>query len=56
MNIAGKWTFARGVLTLAAQGGQHGALVGRVTWKDADNFTFRLVGGPSNDPGLKFAH
>ena len=56
MNIAGKSTFADGVLTLAAQGGQNGALVGQVAWKDADDFTFRLVGGPPNDPGLKFAH
>ena len=54
MNIAGKSTFADGVLTLAAERGQKGALVGHVAWKDADNFTFRLVGGPSNDPGLKF--
>ena len=55
MNIAGKSTFADGILTLTAQGGQNGALVGQVAWKDADNFTFRLVGGPPNDPGLKFA-
>ena len=55
MNIAGKSTFADGILTLAAQGGQNGALVGQVAWKDADHFTFRLVGGPANDPGLKFA-
>jgi hypothetical protein len=55
MNIAGKSTFADGVLTLAAQGGQNGALVGQVAWQDADNFSFRLVGGPPNDPGLKFA-
>ncbi len=55
MNIAGKSTFADGVLTLAAEGGQNGALVGQVAWQDADNFSFRLVGGPPNDPGLKFA-
>jgi tetratricopeptide (TPR) repeat protein len=55
MNIAGKSTFAGGTLTLLADGGQNGALVGQVTWKDADDFTFRLAGGPPNDPGLKFA-
>ena len=55
MNITGKSTFAGGTLTLAAQGGQNGALVGQVAWKDADNFTFRLVGAPASDPGLKFA-
>jgi tetratricopeptide (TPR) repeat protein len=54
MNIAGKSTFTDGVLTLAAQEGKTGALVGQVAWKDADNFTFRLVGAPSTDPGLKF--
>ena len=53
--IAGSSTFADGVLTLAAQGAQHGALAGTVAWQDADHFTFRLVGGPPNDPGLKFA-
>ena len=55
MTIAGKLTFSGDTLTLSAEGGQNGALVGQVTWKDADDFTFRLVGGPSNDPGLKFA-
>ncbi len=55
MNIAGKSTFADDILTLTAQGGQNGALVGRVAWQDAGNFTFRLVAGPPNDPGLKFA-
>jgi tetratricopeptide (TPR) repeat protein len=53
--IAGASTFADGVLTLAAKGGQDGALVGKVAWQDADHFTFRLVGAPANDPGLKFA-
>jgi hypothetical protein len=54
MNITGKSTFADGTLTLADKGGQNGALVGQVAWKDADSFTFRLVGAPANDPGLKF--
>ena len=53
--IAGTSTFADGVLTLAAQGTQDGALAGKVAWQDADHFTFRLVGAPANDPGLKFA-
>jgi len=55
LNIAGKSTFADHILTLTAQGGQDGALVGRVAWQDTGNFTFRLVGAPPNDPGLKFA-
>jgi tetratricopeptide (TPR) repeat protein len=53
--IEGASTFADGVLTLAAMGGQDGALAGKVAWHDADHFTFRLVGAPPSDPGLKFA-
>ena len=52
--IAGASTFADGVLTLAAKGTQDGALAGKVAWQDADHFTFRLVGAPPTDPGLKF--
>jgi hypothetical protein len=55
MEITGKSTLADDILTLTAQSGQNGALVGRVTWQDAGSFTFRLVGGPPNDPGLKFS-
>jgi hypothetical protein len=56
MNIAGKSALADGILTLTAQEGQSGALAGRVAWQDVDNFTFRVVGGPPNDPGLRFGH
>ena len=55
MKIAGKSTLADGILTLAAQGSQNGNLVGQVAWQDADHFTFRLVGAPPTDTGLKFA-
>ena len=41
-----------GLLTLA--GSDNGVLVGRVTWTDQDNFTFRLIGGNQADPGLAF--
>jgi hypothetical protein len=54
VNIAGKSTLADGTLTLAAQGAQNGSLVGNVAWKDANDFSFRLVGAPANDPGLQF--
>jgi tetratricopeptide (TPR) repeat protein len=54
MNITGKSVFADGTLTLADKGGQNGALVGQVAWKDANSFTFRLVGAPATDPGLSF--
>jgi tetratricopeptide (TPR) repeat protein len=53
--IAGTSNFADGVLTLADQGGQNGALAGKVAWQDADHFNFRLSGAPSTDPGLNFA-
>ncbi len=53
--IAGSSTLADGVLTLAAQGSQNGALTGKVAWQDADHFTFRVTGAPPSDPGLKFA-
>jgi tetratricopeptide (TPR) repeat protein len=53
--IAGTSTFADGVLTLADQAGQNGALAGNVAWQDADHFTFRLLGAQPEDPGLKFS-
>ncbi len=53
--IAGASTFADGVLTLAAKGTPDGALAGKVAWQDGDHFTFRVVGAPPGDPGLKFA-
>ena len=43
---------AGGLLTLA--GTDNGVLVGRVSWTDPDNFTFRLLGSPETDPGLAF--
>jgi TolA-binding protein len=55
LKIAGKSAVAGGTLTLEATEGQSGALVGPVAWKDANDFTFRLNGGPPSDPGLKFA-
>ncbi len=55
MNIAGKSTFADGILTLAAQKGQTGALVGQVAWKDRRQLHLPPRRRPANDPGLKFA-
>jgi hypothetical protein len=52
--IAGKSSFDKGVLTLAGQDGQIGALVGNVTWQDDNHLTFRILGAPQDDPGLKF--
>jgi tetratricopeptide (TPR) repeat protein len=53
--IQGTSTFADGVLTLADQQGQNGALAGKVAWQDADHFNFRLPGAPPTEPGLNFA-
>jgi tetratricopeptide (TPR) repeat protein len=52
--ITGKFTFANGVLTLAGQDGQIGALAGQVAWQDDNHMTFRVLGAPQDDPGLKF--
>jgi tetratricopeptide (TPR) repeat protein len=52
--ITGKSTFANGVLTLAGQDGQLGALAGQVAWQDDNHMTFRVLGAPQDDPGLKF--
>ncbi len=52
--IAGKSTFANGVLTLAGQDQQLGALAGQVAWLDDNHMTFRVLGAPQDDPGLKF--
>ncbi len=52
--ITGKSTFANGVLTLAGQDGQLGALAGQVAWQDDNHMTFRVLGAPHDDPGLKF--
>jgi tetratricopeptide (TPR) repeat protein len=51
----GERTYGNGILTLA-QSGQEGQppMVGRVSWEDRDHFRFRLIGGPPDDPGLKF--
>ncbi len=41
------------MLTLAPSAGTNGPLAGKVTWQDADHFSFKLPGGPTTDPGLK---
>jgi tetratricopeptide (TPR) repeat protein len=52
--IAGNWSLAGGILTLA-QENQGGALVGNVAWQDANRFQFRALGTTPEDPGLLFA-
>jgi Tetratricopeptide repeat len=49
----GSSTFGDGILTLAQDKGP--ALVGRVSWTDANRMTFRIVGDGPEDPGLRFS-
>ena len=51
--FSGTSTFGGGVLTLAQDKGP--VLVGRVSWKDPTHMTFRIAGGPPDDPGLSFS-
>lgn len=45
-----------GLLTLVRDGDvPQPPLVGRVSWTDDDHFTFKLVGGGEDDPGLAFS-
>jgi hypothetical protein len=48
----GMSTFGNGLLTLAPTQGP--PMVGHVSWRDPDHFTFQLSGGPE-DPGLTFS-
>ena len=54
--IRGDRTYGNGLLTLAQNGdqAQQQPMVGRITWQDENHFTFKVVGGPPNDPGLTF--
>jgi hypothetical protein len=52
--LAGKWSLADDVLTLA-ESGQAGALVGRVTAQAGDKWNFHVIGTGAEDPGLTFA-
>ncbi len=51
--FAGASTYGEGLLTMAQDNGP--ALVGRVSWTDANHMTFRVVGEGPEDPGLAFA-
>jgi tetratricopeptide (TPR) repeat protein len=52
----GDRTYGNGILTLAqsAQVAGQPPMVGRVTWVDENHFTFKILAGPPNDPGLSF--
>ena len=51
--IAGNWSLAGGILTLA-QENQGSAMVGNLTWQDANHLQFRALGTTPEDPGLLF--
>jgi tetratricopeptide (TPR) repeat protein len=51
--FSGTSTFGGGMLTLVKDQGP--ALVGRVSWTDANHMTFRIVGEGPEDPGLSFS-
>jgi hypothetical protein len=52
--IQGQWSYADGVLTLAAQG-QNGAMVGRVVPNANQGFSFQPMGTEGSAPGLAFS-
>jgi tetratricopeptide (TPR) repeat protein len=53
-DINGNWSQTSDILTLA-QGAQGSAMVGNVAWQAENQFTFRAMGAPPNDPGLTFS-
>jgi hypothetical protein len=53
--LTGKWSLADDVLTLV-QAGQGGALVGVITWRADDKWSFRVIGTGPEDQGLTFTH
>ncbi len=51
--ISGKSSVEGGVLIL--DNAKAGKMSGNVVWKDAQHFVFKLMGAPSEDPGLAFS-
>jgi hypothetical protein len=51
--LKGKSAYANELLTLDGTQGQ--PLVGKVTWQDANHFSFQVAGGGPLDPGLSFS-
>ncbi len=50
----GTSTYDSGILTMVQQQNNNNVMVGNVAWKDDDHFTFKVLGGGPNDPGLSF--
>jgi tetratricopeptide (TPR) repeat protein len=51
--IEGYSFYLRGILTVSED--QDKALMGTVHWQDSEHFTFKILGGGPDDPGLTFA-
>ncbi|MHC5543699.1 tetratricopeptide repeat protein, partial [Singulisphaera rosea] len=51
--FSGTSTFGEGLLTLVTD--KLPAIVGRVSWTDANHMTFRVVGDTADSPGLSFS-
>jgi hypothetical protein len=51
--FSGTSSYGDGILTLAQDKGP--PLVGRVSWKDPNHMTFRIIGDGPDDPGLNFS-
>ena len=52
--FAGKSSYENGILTMV-QDKNNNTMVGNVSWTDENHFTFKIMGGAPNDPGLSFA-
>ena len=51
-SFTGTQSLGNGILTLAASDGS--PMVGKLTWKDDNQFNFKVLGGGDDDPGLTF--
>jgi tetratricopeptide (TPR) repeat protein len=47
-------TYDNGILTMVQDQNKNNVMVGSITWKDDDHFTFKVMGGGPEDPGLAF--
>ena len=50
----GTSTYESGILTMVQKQNNSNVMVGNVSWKDDDHFTFKVLGGGPADPGLSF--
>jgi tetratricopeptide (TPR) repeat protein len=51
----GTSTYESGILTMVQKQNNNNVMVGNVTWKDDNNFSFKVLGGGPGDPGLSFS-